>query len=237
MIDAEIRAAFFDAVGTLLFPRAPVARTYAEHARRYGVDLTEDQVRQAFRAAFARQERFDLAAGWRTDEARERTRWRAIVADVLPGADGDACFAGLWDWFADPPAWAVHPEAGELLHELSRRGLAVGIGSNFDARLLPLVDHFPELAPVRGRCVISSLVGWRKPAAEFFAAMVATVGCEPAQVLYVGDDLRNDYQGAAAAGLRAVLLDPAAEPAAADRIRTLRDLTRGEGLLPFNSLP
>jgi putative hydrolase of the HAD superfamily len=227
MIDAAIRAVFFDAVGTLLFPRTSVAQTYAEHARRLGADVSEEQVRQAFRAAFVRQERLDLAAGWRTDEARERDRWRSIVADVLPAADVEACFAGLWQWFADPAAWAVHSEAGEVFNELLRRGLVVGIGSNFDARLLPLVDHFREFAPVRGRCVISSLVGWRKPAAEFFAALAATAGCEPAQVLYVGDDWRNDFEGATAAGLRAVLLDPAAEPSAADRIRSLRDLTAG----------
>jgi putative hydrolase of the HAD superfamily len=227
MIDATIRAAFFDAVGTLLFPRTPVARTYAEHACRLGADVSEDQVRQAFRSAFARQERLDLAAGWRTDEARERCRWRAIVADVLPGVDAERCFAGLWDWFADPAAWAIHPEAGEVLHELSRRGLTVGIGSNFDARLLPLVEHFPELAPVRGRCVISSLVGWRKPAREFFAALARAAGCGPSQVLYVGDDLRNDLEGATAAGLRAVLLDPNADPMVPVRIRGLRDLTAG----------
>jgi putative hydrolase of the HAD superfamily len=232
MIDAGTRAVFFDAVGTLLFPRTPVARTYAEHACRHGANMSEEQVRHAFREAFARQEQLDLAAGWRTDEARERTRWRAIVADVLPAADAEPCFAGLWDWFADPAAWSVHPEAAEILTELSHRGLSVGIGSNFDARLLPLVDHFPELAPVRGRCVVSSLVGWRKPAPEFFAALAGVAGCEPAQVLYVGDDPRNDLEGATAAGLRAVLLDPDADRSHPARIRSLRDLTADQGLLP-----
>jgi putative hydrolase of the HAD superfamily len=227
MIDAGTRAVFFDAVGTLLHPNAPVARTYAEHACRYGADVSEEQVRHAFREAFARQEQLDLAAGWRTDETRERARWQAIVADVLRGTDAGPCFSGLWAWFAEPAAWTVHPEAGEVLDELSRRRLAVGIGSNFDARLLPLVDHFPELALVRGRCVVSSLVGWRKPAPEFFTALARAAGCELAQILYVGDDLRNDLRGAAAAGLRAVLLDPGATPAAPNRIRSLRDLITG----------
>ena len=85
----------------------------------------------------------------------------------------------------------------------------------------------PELAPARGRCVVSSLVGWRKPAPQFFAALVEAAGCQSHQVLYVGDDKRNDLDGATAAGLRAVLLDPAAENSGADRIRGLRDLTAG----------
>jgi putative hydrolase of the HAD superfamily len=227
MIDAGVRAVFFDAVGTLLFPRAPVARTYAEHACRHGVTLTEDQVRAAFSAAFALQEALDQAAGWRTDEDRERARWRAIVGDVMAGLDADRCFAGLWDWFASAAAWTVHPEAGDVLRDLADRGLVLGLGSNFDARFLGLVEAFPELAPVRGRCLISSLVGWRKPAPEFFTALARSAGFERPQVLYVGDDPRNDLEGAMAAGMRAVLLDPMAESPSPDRIRRLRDLTAG----------
>jgi putative hydrolase of the HAD superfamily len=227
MIDSGVRAVFFDAVGTLLFPHAPVARTYAEHACWHGVILTEDQVRTAFRAAFARQEVLDQTAGWRTDEDRERARWQAIVGDVIAGAEADRCFAGLWDWFATPAAWTVHPEAGDVFRDLAARGLVLGLGSNFDARLLGLVEALPDLAPVRGRCLISSLVGWRKPAPEFFAALARSAGCEPHQVLYVGDDSRNDLEGATAAGLRAVLLDPAGESPSPGRIRRLRDLTAG----------
>lgn len=227
MIDSGIRAVFFDAVGTLLFPRAPVSRTYVEHACRHGASLTEDEVRAAFRAAFARQDAADKAAGWRTDEVRERARWQTIVADVLPVPDSEACFAGLWDWFARPAAWTVPVEAGDVLRELARRGVVAGVGSNFDSRLLPIVDAFPELAPVRRRVVISSLVGWRKPAPQFFDALVAAAGCDRSQLLYVGDDERNDLQGATAAGLRAVLLDPAAGSPGPNRIRRLRDLIAG----------
>src|SRR5262249_21233103 len=125
MIDSEIRAVFFDAVGTLLFPRAPISRTYAEHAYRHGVSVTEGQVRLAFREAFARLEEVDAAAGWRTDEARERARWRAIVADVLQSTVSDACFIGLWEWFATPAAWVVPSEAGDVLRSLADRGLLV----------------------------------------------------------------------------------------------------------------
>ena len=66
-----------------------------------------------------------------------------------------------------------------MLRDLAGRGLVVGIGSNFDGRLLGLVDAFPELVPARGRCVISSLVRWRKPAPEFFAALTAAAGVRP----------------------------------------------------------
>ena len=63
-----------------------------------------------------------------------------------------------------------------------------------------------ELVP-NTRLVISSEVGWRKPAPEFFAALCRSAGVPAECVLYVGDDPANDYAGAEAAGLRAVLLD------------------------------
>jgi FMN phosphatase YigB (HAD superfamily) len=49
-------------------------------------------------------------------------------------------------------------------------------------------------------------VGWRKPAGQFFAAVCAAVGLPAGRVLHVGDDAANDYDGALAAGLQAVLL-------------------------------
>lgn len=224
MIDAGTRAVFFDAVGTLLFPNPSVAAVYADFAGRHGAAVTADEVRGPLRAAFVRQEQLDSAAGWRTDEARERARWETVVRESLPGADHAPCFAGLWDWFATPSAWTVHPEADAVLRALTDRGLIVGLASNFDARLRPLLAAFPELALVADRCVISSAVGWRKPAPAFFAALVQMAGCPAGDILYVGDDRRNDYDGAVAAGVRAVLFDPAGETTGIPVVRRLRDL-------------
>ncbi len=45
-----------------------------------------------------------------------------------------------------------------------------------------------------------------KPAPEFFEAAVAGLGCEPDQVVMVGDDAAADVGGAIAAGLRGILV-------------------------------
>jgi putative hydrolase of the HAD superfamily len=223
MIDAGVRAVFFDAVGTLLFPYPSVARTYAEAARRHGSQVTEEKVREGFRTAFARQEEIDRRAGWRTDEARERARWQTIVSEVLPAA----CFDELWLWFSTPQAWRVNPDAVEVIARLTARGLTLGVASNFDARLEALLGELPELAPLRGRCVISSRVGWRKPAADFFAELTRVAGHPAESVVHVGDDLQNDVEGATAAGLRAILFDPKGQTSSVPRIRQLRDLLLG----------
>lgn len=211
-LPAAVTAVFFDAVGTLLFPDPPAPVVYAEAARRHGLHVSADAVRDRFIAAFRREEAADAANAWATSEARENERWRAIVAEVLDGvADPDACFRHLFDHYAQPGAWRVASDAAEVLLALHSRGLTLGMGSNYDSRLRSVLAGFPELAPLTRRVVVSAAVGVRKPAPDFFRAMVGVAGGKPSDVLFVGDDVGNDYEGATAAGLHAVLLDPHAK--------------------------
>jgi putative hydrolase of the HAD superfamily len=225
-IPAGTRAVFFDAVGTLLFPEPPAAVVYAGVARRAGVELPPAEVKARFLAAYRAEEAVDRLAGWVTGEERETARWRRIVADTLREVPNpDACFRELFDHFSKPAVWRVAPDAGLVLSRLRDRGLILGMGSNYDSRLLTVLDGFPELSPLRDRVVVSAAVGFRKPAAEFFREVVRAANCEPGEVLFVGDDVENDYDGATAAGLRAVLLDTREKDSEAERrIRRLGEL-------------
>jgi putative hydrolase of the HAD superfamily len=206
-LPAGTRAVFFDAVGTLLFPEPSAPVMYAEVARRFGLELSAAEVRARFIEAFRREDEADRAAGWVTSEEREVRRWKTVVATVLRGVpEPEACFRELYDHFANPAAWRVAPDAGEVIARLRDHGIVVGLGSNYDSRLWPVLGGFPELAPLRDRAVVSAAVGFRKPAAEFFREVVRLAGCEPREVLFVGDDIENDYEGAVAAGLNAVLV-------------------------------
>jgi putative hydrolase of the HAD superfamily len=221
-----IRAVFLDAVGTLIHPEPPAPVVYAAVARRFGSRLDTAAIAPRFAAAFARQEALDCAAGLRTSEERELARWRAIVGAVLDDvSDPESCFQELYAHFAAAGAWRCQPGTQEVLEGLAARGCAVGIASNFDHRLRGVAAGLAELRPAR-HLVISSEVGWRKPAPAFFAAVCAAVGRDAAEVLFVGDDFANDYEGALAAGLRALLLDPGSRSpvSAAQRVLTLGDL-------------
>ncbi|MFQ3592952.1 MAG: HAD-IA family hydrolase [Gemmataceae bacterium] len=206
LLPPSVRLVYFDAVGTLLRPDPSVAATYQRIGQRYGCNRPVEDLRRAFSHAFLAEESWDAVNGYRTDEQRERQRWRAIVSAVLPEAtDPDACFAELWDHFARPEHWQLEPGTLQVLAHLAGLGLQLGLASNFDERLIGLVQAMPELRDYLDIVLVSSQVGWRKPAREFYASLCGDFS--PHEVLMVGDDRVNDYEGARAAGLHAVLLD------------------------------
>jgi putative hydrolase of the HAD superfamily len=220
-----IRAVFFDAVGTLIHPAPPAAEVYAEVGSRFGSRYTVPEIAPRFRAAFRRQEAGDRASSWRTNEERERRRWQQIVAEVLDDVtDPLSCFEALFEHFAQPDAWHVDPQAGATMSALALHGFRVGIASNYDSRLHRLAAGLPA----HEYLLISSEVGWRKPAGEFFAAMCRRAGLQPGQIAHIGDDFDNDYEGARAAGLQAVLVDPQGKHEHCRTIRRLSDLVLGQ---------
>jgi putative hydrolase of the HAD superfamily len=221
-----IRAVFFDAVGTLIYPDPPVGEAYARIGRRHAARLGVAEIERRFRAAFRAQEELDRTLCFRTDETRERQRWRAIVTEVFhdqPDPLGPC--ADLWEHFARPEAWTCFADVADLLQGLADQGIKVGIASNYDARLRTVVAGLPALSSCQA-LAISAEIGWRKPAAPFFEALCRMIGEPPEHVAVIGDDWENDYQGGQAAGLQVLLLDRKGVRPGVPSLSTLRDLPR-----------
>lgn len=217
-------AVFFDAVGTVIFPAVPAAEVYAAAAKRHGMTADPATLGPRLWAQFRVEEALDRELNWATSEPRERERWLNIVSAAIPGATDDL-FEELYLHFAKPHAWSVPPAAAECIARLHAQGVVLGMGSNYDSRLASVVSGTPALQPLAERLVISSLAGSRKPGQVFFEEVVRVAGCEPAEILFVGDDVGNDFQGATTAGMRAVLLDERdRHPHINARVRSLADL-------------
>ena len=222
----------FDAVGTLICPHPPVAAVYARVAGKYGSRRNESEIRRRFKSAFADAEAADLdAAGdWSqpecltTSEEQERERWRRIVSRVLDDVTDPArCFEELFDYFARASAWACYEDVEDTLRTLAALGLQMVVATNFDRRFECLRAGLPPLAPI-GRCVISSVVGYRKPSRHFFDGLCRELDCRPPDVLLVGDDEVNDVAGGRAAGLHVLKLDRQGQDPSANTISTLYEL-------------
>ena len=197
----DISAVVFDAVGTLIYPAPSVAEAYqCAILRHCGVDVDPDRVSAVIRDSLtARSTGEDLS----TSEPAEHEFWADLIQELCPGSDGfQACFDDLFTHFARPESWKCFSDVADLVGDLKRAGLKVAIASNFDLRLHSVCDGLPQIVDIDCR-IISSVAGWRKPAAEFFQAANRELGVSAEQTLMVGDDLINDVEGATAAGMRA----------------------------------
>lgn len=209
---ADVRCVVFDAVGTLIEPLPRVADAYLQIGSRHGATLDRDEVRRRFHQAFAEQEQRDRDAGdWRTSDRREQQRWEQIVARVFAElSDTAALLEELWQHFARAEHWQVLPDGRQAVAQLQAAGYQVAVASNFDSRLFELRDGFQDELPCE-HWFASSEVGYRKPAREFFAALETALGYSAQQLMLVGDDPHNDFDGARTAGWQALLIDRNAE--------------------------
>jgi putative hydrolase of the HAD superfamily len=206
----------FDAVGTIIHPSPPAGDVYSRVAQEFGSRLPPDEIARRFRKAFRETEQGDLAAPVEsrliTSEAREKERWRQIVATVIDDVpDSSLCFTNLFAHFARPCAWACYADVPGVLAHLKSAGYRLALASNFDRRLHAVCDGIAALRQFDLR-IISSEVGCRKPGRAFFDALVRNAGCRSEEILMVGDDVANDVTGARQAGLTAVHLDRGAAP-------------------------
>ena len=216
----QFRWIVFDAVGTLIEATPSVATAYRDVGRRFGVDVPLDEVRRRFRAAFAGTEASDLSdragtsrrRGVETSELVEEQRWRRIVGEGLPEAsDFEACFRDLFEHFARPESWRCFDDVAPCFDWVQESGFRMAVASNFDARLHSICDGLSPL-PQLERRLVSSEVGFRKPAAEFFELLLQGLECRADEVLFVGDDPMNDVAGPHSVGMAAVLLDRDCRP-------------------------
>lgn len=209
MPGSPVRWVVFDAVDTLIEPSPSVGEAYWQIGRRFGSQRSPDEVRAAFRAAFVASEQTCFAPERRgqTSESEEHRRWKWIVTQVLPDvAEADACFDALWDHFAQPTSWRCFPDVEPTLQRLVSQGIQIATASNFDSRLHAVRAGLPPLQPL-ARCLVSSELGYRKPAAEFYRAVAAACSSVPHEMLFVGDDREGDVLAPRRSGWQSVWLE------------------------------
>jgi putative hydrolase of the HAD superfamily len=140
-------------------------------------------------------------------------------------AQFDDYFDELFAYYADADAWLLYPEVVETLAALKQRGLILAVISNFDSRLVRILDGL-NVGASFAQIFVSSAVGYAKPQARIFDIALTRFGLIPGQALHIGDSETNDLAGARNAGVRALLVDRdlAAGSAPPDRVHSLRQI-------------
>lgn len=123
----------------------------------------------------------------------------------------------------------VDPDGLQVLSWLGTHGFKRAICSNapFPPEMMRRQVRSTGIAAEVDAIVFSSQVGRRKPAPEMYLGALDAIGVAPERALFVGNRVREDYDGPRALGLRAVICtahngEPAPEGVAS--IASLRDL-------------
>jgi putative hydrolase of the HAD superfamily len=228
----QVKVIFFDAVGTLIETRASVGEIYSRVAREFGFEADPQTLQQNFAHSFRLQP--PLAFPAETPEPAlielEKSWWRNLVGAVFDGLGQFPRFEDFFDEvferFRGREFWHVYADVEPTLAELKRRGMKLGVISNFDSRLYDVLRAC-GLDRLFDSVHVSTLAGAAKPDPAIFQSALSYHAVEARLAWHIGDSLREDYEGAMAAGLNAVLLDRDnrfADNAPANRITTLEQL-------------
>jgi len=215
----NIQAVTFDVGGTLIDPFPSVGHVYAEVAAKHGLrELDPEKLTRQFGQAWRSKTGFDYTRG----------AWAELVAktfgDWLETGQRVSFFDDLYERFAQPDVWRVYDDVLPTVEMLIERGLELGIISNWDERLRPLLErlkldrHFRVI-------IISQEIGFHKPSPVIFEEAARKFACPPNCVLHIGDGEAEDFEGARSAGLQALLLSRRQTASGADQLGTLAELT------------
>lgn len=167
----------------------------------------------------------------------DATRVPDYFDDLLAGAGLDAAVRAelvprLRARHRESNLWRVpFAEAAGTITRLRAAGLRLGVVSNADGRAAAVLEA-AGLAGGFDAILDSHLEGVEKPHAEIFHRALDRIGVRPERAVFVGDILSIDIVGARGAGLRPILIDPAAAYADVDveRIERLPELFARIGL-------
>jgi len=206
-----IKAVFFDAAGTLIKPVRRVGESYAWIAKKYGMGVAPSEISSRFRLCFESAPPLAFSGATASDiQVLERRWWKQLVERIFEPwgrfESFDDYFSEVFAYFAQPQSWSLYPEVLETLSALKKRGLILDVISNFDSRLINILEGLGA-ADCFEHIFISSRVGHAKPAPEIFAAALSRHGLTAENALHVGDSGENDVRGAMNAGLKGILLD------------------------------
>lgn len=189
----NFRAITFDVGGTLIEPWPSVGHVYARVAARFGVrDADPEWLTRNFKHAWQAHAGFDYA----------RESWFALVRETWGEAGArlpTEYFPAVFERFSEPDAWRLYDDVHPALTALTRHGFKLGVISNWDERLRPLLTQL-GLASYFSSLIISCEVGATKPDPRVFRRAAAELAVTPTQLLHVGDSHTMDVRGAEAIG-------------------------------------
>ncbi len=231
-----LRAVFFDVGNTLLYahPSVPevVRQVLAEegHIRDLSViDEYMPMLDEYYEDRYREDDTF-----WRSDDETLGVwvgMYSLLCRQLGIDADAEHIAHRVYDEFGCADRWRAYDDVRPALQRLAARGIRLGLISNWDGRLVGLMDGL-GLSELLDAVVSSADVGLHKPDPRIFELACERLGVAPSDAAHVGDHQYADIIGAEAVGMVPVLIDRhgGEHPGSGRFVRSLDELEDALGL-------
>ena len=193
----NIRFIFFDAVGTLFKVKGSVGDIYANVAKNYGVKLSANDLNDSFKTVFKNAPPLCFpGVSPKNLFVYEKNWWQNLVEKIIPintfssNDQFNEFFETLFNVFAKGSSWELFPDTHPTLNGLKEIGIRMGIISNFDSRLLKILDEL-KISTFFEKVICSTKIGFAKPQLEIFQKAMPN-DLTPDQIAMVGNELKID---------------------------------------------
>ena len=206
---------FLDAMGTLFDLHQSVGEIYQQFAAKYGVDVAIVPLEKAFVNSFKSAPTLAFSdSELAIIKQQEFDWWKQVVISTFGQlkllskfTDFDAFFKEIFIYFGTKEPWYIIPGTVDSLTSWRDRGIELGVISNFDSRLIGVLNYL-DLNRFFTSITISSIAGFAKPEANIFQIALSKHNFAANRAWHIGDSLTEDYHGALNAGLTAFWLNP-----------------------------
>lgn len=227
-------AIFFDVGNTLLYPYPSVPEVVRQVLAEEGhirdlriIDEFMPLVDEYYEDRYREDDTF-----WRSEEETAEVwvgMYSLLCRKLEIDADAEHIARRVYHEFGDPARWRAYDDVCPALTRLQSRGVRLGLISNWDDRLVGLVEGL-GLAASLDAIISSADVGLHKPDPRIFELACERVGVSPRAAAHVGDHHYADIVGAQAVGMTAVLIDRQGH-GHPEHDRTVNSLDELEGVL------
>ncbi|MCP4428428.1 MAG: HAD family hydrolase [Chloroflexi bacterium] len=121
--------------------------------------------------------------------------YREILSRLGYVNDDDAFFDRLYDIFAELPL-ALYPTALSSLQQLRKQGITLGVITNHSRLIRPVIEKYAGAYFPPQHVIISQELQIDKPSPSIFRHAAAQLQVDPANCMFVGDNLFVDAIGA-----------------------------------------
>jgi|Deesub1362A_J573_1020465.scaffolds.fasta_scaffold02976_6 putative hydrolase of the HAD superfamily len=205
------KAVFFDVGHTLITPSPSLEEVIKEILEEEGIKVSLESLKKTAPLIDAYYNELYEKNGnvWASREGAIWL-WRELYSFWMKklGLDEKAYDLGkkIYDAFGAGEKWKPFADVRQVLEELRRRRIVLGIISNWDERLSQILSEM-GLSHFFNFILASAEVGAAKPDRRIFQRALKLAGVSPQEAVHIGDHFLADVEGPLKVGISPILID------------------------------